>query len=340
MPKEIYFAGRIVPVEKFDTEKRLERVFNILLNDRRGFIQNLINAKNDFIPYASEILSKYSIHSDFAYIIPVESEFNTRAYSKSGASGPWQIMSATAKMYGLRVDNYCDERNLLIKSTEAAAEHLMMLNDIFNNDPFLVLAAYNNGDMNVRTVLESQNAEDFWDIRSNTETESYVEKVVVYKLILEDPEKYGFKKPKKKKIREYETCTISLGPNDLSFTEICGITGMSYREFYSVNPHINFGSYKTGGYLSKYTSMEVIVPEGTSEDLLAKLEENDIIENSIGVLIDVYEVKYNDKIESIAFKYGVDWRELSTVNDLEIITLPSGGETAKIYQGQKIRIIR
>lgn len=340
MPEEIHFAGKIVPSDKFDTEIRLEKVFNILVNDRRGFIQNLIDVKEEFIPFASEILEQYGIHSDFAYIIPVESEFNTRAYSKAGASGPWQLMAATGRMYGLRVDNYCDERNLLNKSTEAAAEHLMMLSDLFAGDPFLILAAYNNGDMNVRTVLESQKSADFWDIRSNTETESYVEKVIVYKLIMEDPEKYGFREPERKKLREYETCVLSLGPSDLEFTDICEITGMNYREFYTVNPHINFGSYKTGGYISKYTSLEIVVPEGRSGILLSELKENEITGNNIGVLLDVYEVKYNDRIESIAFKYGVDWRELSTINDLEIITLPSGGETAKIYQGQKIRIVK
>ena len=340
MPEEIYFAGKLVPADKFDTEIRLEKVFNILVNDRRGFIQNLIDTKDEFIPFASEILDNYGIHPDFAYIIPVESEFNTRAYSKAGASGPWQLMAATARMYGLRVDNYCDERNLLIKSTEAAAEHLMMLSEVFSNDPFLVLAAYNNGDLNVRTVLETQNSEDFWDIRSNTETESYVEKIIVYKLILEDFKKYGFREPSGKKNHKYETCVVSLGPSDLKFTDICEITGMTYREFYTVNPHINFGSYKTGGYISKYTSMEISVPEGRSEFLLSELREKEITGNSIGVLLDVYEVKYNDRIESIAFKYGVDWRELSPINDLEIITLPSGGETAKIYQGQKIRIVK
>lgn len=340
MPEEIHFAGKIVPYDKFDTEIRLEKVFNILVNDRRGFIQNLIDVNEEFIPFASEILEQYGIHPDFAYIIPVESEFNTRAYSKAGASGPWQLMAATARMYGLRVDSFVDERNLLNRSTSAAAEHLMMLSDLFTGDPFLILAAYNNGDMNVRTVLESQKSEDFWDIRSNSETEFYVEKVIVYKLILEDPEKYGFREPEKKKLREYETCVVSLGPEDLDFTVICEITGMNYREFYTVNPHIKFGSYKTGGYISRYTSMEIVVPKGRSDILLSQLRNSEMIVNSIGVLIDVYEVKYNDKIESIAFKYGVDWRELSTINDLEIITLPSGGESAKIYQGQKIRIVK
>lgn len=340
MPDEICFAGKIIPADKFETEIRLEKVFNILVNDRRGFIQNLIDSKDDFIPFASEILKQYGVHPDFAYIIPVESEFNTRAYSKAGASGPWQLMAATARMYGLRVDNFCDERNLLNKSTSAAAEHLMMLTELFKDDPFLTLAAYNNGDMNVRTVLESQKASDFWEIRSNSETESYVEKVIVYKLILEEPERYGFKEHENKKPREYETCTVSLGPDDLDFTDICEITGMTYREFYTVNPHIKFGSYKTGGYISKYTSMEIVVPEGKKEILLSELRDTEVTVNGISTLIDVYEVKYNDRIESIAFKYGVDWRELSTINDLEIITLPSGGETAKIYQGQKIRIVK
>jgi membrane-bound lytic murein transglycosylase D len=156
LPKDLSFAGKEVSLENSDIRERLEKTFNIFVHDRRGFFQNLINRHDRFIPYAKDVLSRFGLHEDYAYIIPVESEFDPRAFSQAQASGPWQLMAPTAKMYGLRVDSAVDERNLLEKATMAAAEHLKMLAGLFKNDPFLVLAAYNNGDLNVRTMLESQ----------------------------------------------------------------------------------------------------------------------------------------------------------------------------------------
>ena len=349
IPEEIYFADARIPLESYDVRERIQKLFNTLLNDRRGFIKNLLASENNYIPYASEILDTYGIHPDFAYIIPVESEFNPRALSPAGASGPWQLMPATGRMYGLRVDNFIDERNLIDRSSAAAAEHLNMLSKLFNNDPFLMLAAYNNGDSNVRSSLESQRSKCFWDIRSNFETESYVEKVVVYKMILSEPKKFGFSVPEKDRRSDYETFTVSLGPEDLYFSDISSVLNISYRQFYNANPHIKFGSYKTGGYISRYTSVEITVPGGAAEHLEYALRERNIIlsrkndfivEEKIPELIAFHQVMLNENIESIAFKYGADWRKISYLNDLEIIKLNSGSETAKIYPGQTLRIVR
>lgn len=351
LPNEMVFAGHNVPLDKFDVRERLTKSFNILVNDRRGFIQNLLEKQNDFLPYAKNILSQYGVNEDFAYIIPVESEFDPRAFSQSQASGLWQLMPATGKMYGLRVDNFVDERNHPGKSTQAAAEHLSMLSRIFNNDPFLMIAAYNNGDSNVRSMIESQNSDDFWESRSNSETEFYVEKVIVYKIILNDPEKFGFSKINGNRDNRYETCTLSLGSENLDFSEICNILDISYRELYKLNPHIKFGSYKNSGYISKYTSQDIIVPQNSSDRLISELKRRNYlsvsdkdtsgnIQNKHDLLEDTYEIRYNDNIESIAFKYGIDWRVIAEKNNLKIITLPSGLETAEIVKGQTIRITK
>ncbi len=350
LPEEVSFAGRDIPLDKYDVKARIERTFNIFINDRRGFFQNLIDIQNEYLPQAKTVLKEFGVHPDYAYIMPVESELNPRALSQAQASGLWQLMPATGKMYGLRVDSFVDERNHPEKAARAAGEHLRMLSKLFPDDPFLVLAAYNNGDANVRSTLENQKVPDFWSSRSNQETESYVEKVIVYKLIMSDPEEFGFKKPDKIKIPEYESCMIVLGPSDLPFSEICAITGISYRELYKMNPHIKFGTYKTGGSISKYTSQEIFLPQGYSEKLLSGLADRKYIagtgssDNALlrgpGILEDIYEVRFNDNIESIAFRFRTDWRKLAEDNDLKIITLSSGVETAEVKRGQKLRIVR
>jgi len=328
--------------------ERLQKAFNIFTHDRRGFFQNLIDVQNGYLPQAKRILSEFGVHPDLAYIIPVESEFNPRALSPAQASGLWQLMPATGKMYGLRVDSFIDERNHPEKSAMTAAEHLRMLSDIFPDDPFLVLAAYNNGDYNVRTTLENQKSGDFWTSRSNSETELYVEKIIIYKLLLSDPEAFGFSENEFEAAFDHETCTIVVGSQDLPFSKICEIAGISYRELYKNNPHINFGSYKEDGSISKYTSAELILPEGMSRRLIAVLKESNYLagtdeetsQNGMNILEDIYEVKFNDNIESIAFRFRTDWRKIAEINDLKIIILSSGTETAEVTAGQKLRIIR
>jgi membrane-bound lytic murein transglycosylase D len=352
LPDEIIFAGVKVPLEKFDVKDRLTRTFNTFTLDRRGYMQNIINKQHYYMPYAKEILVQYGIHEDLAYIMPVESEFDPRAYSSAKASGLWQMMPATAKMYGLRVDDYADDRNMPERATKAAAEHLRMLAKVTKNDPFLMVASYNNGDTNVRNTIKAQKAGDFWEARSNHETEFYVEKVIIYKLLMSDPEKYGFTLPEDPFKPEYELCTVSMGSDNLYFTEVCEILGITYRELYKANPHLKFGTYKSASYMSKYTAQEIMVPKGSSEKLLSELKKRNylagspdspIISSEVtaeGAKEDIYEIRYNDNIESIAFKYGVDWKKIAELNDLKIVTLSSGVETAELNRGQKLRIIR
>jgi|GEM_PF-1512519 len=350
-PEEITFAGQKIPLDKYDVKERLTKTFNTFTLDRRGFIQNLIDKEQNYLPYAKEILKQWEVHEDFAYIMPVESEFDPRAYSQAKASGLWQLMPATAKMYGLRVDDFADDRNLPDRSTKAAAEHLSMLSQVLKKDPFFMIAAYNNGDSNVRNMMSAQKVSDFWEARSNAETEFYVEKVIIYKLLMSDPEKYGFTEPPETETETYELCTISMGSNNLYFSEICSILNISYRELYKANPHIKFGSYKSGGYISKYTSIELMVPEKSSAKLISELRKRSFLsgspENSVvrsknkadGIIEDVYEIRYNENIESVAFKYGVDWKEIAELNNLKIIKLSSGIETAELNKGMKIRIL-
>ncbi|MDA3884098.1 MAG: transglycosylase SLT domain-containing protein [Candidatus Delongbacteria bacterium] len=349
LPETITFAEKNIPLEKFDVKNRIEKVFNNLVHDRRGYMQSLINKQNIHFPIANNILKQYGLDNDFSFIIPVESDFNPRAISKSKASGPWQLMPATARMYGLRVDGQVDERNLLYRSTQASAEHLAHLMYLFENDVFLTLAAFNNGEGNVKSMLKSQNAKDFWDCISNSETDLYVPKIVAYKIILSNPEKFGFKTSVLNNYPVYYPYTISLGAKDLPYKEICEMLNISFREFYNANPHIKNKSYKIESSILKFTALEIFIPEGSEKHLSAMLRDNGYLTSDNITLLDssfqqsileTYVVENSDNIESIAFRYGISWKKIAEFNDLEIIKMSSGAETAKIYPGQKLVINR
>jgi membrane-bound lytic murein transglycosylase D len=350
LPKVITFAGKNVPLEKFDVKNRIEKIFNNLINDRRGYMQSIIDKQQIFLPKANNILSQYGLNSDFSFIIPVESDFNLRALSKSKASGPWQLMPATARMYGLRVDKQVDERNLIYYSTQASAEHLAHLMYLFENDVFLTLAAFNNGEGNVASMLKSQNSKDFWECISNYETDIYVPKIIAFKIILSNPQKYGFTLNKTTIGKTvYIPYTISLGAKDLSYKQLCEMLNINFREFFNANPHLKYSSYKLESYISKFTALEIFIPQGSEKYLSSKLNNDGYLSSKIISTIDTssvqsisekYIVEDTDNIESIAFKYGISWKEIVKLNDLEIIKMSSGTETAKIYPGQNLIINR
>jgi Transglycosylase SLT domain len=113
------------------------------------------------------------------YLAVVESELNTRAVSKVGAAGPWQLMPATARILGLKINSRRDERKDYYKSTRAAARYLKDLHEEFG-DWLLVFAAYNGGEGAVNSAIKQSGSKNFWTLRRYLPEESreYVNKFI------------------------------------------------------------------------------------------------------------------------------------------------------------------
>ncbi len=139
------------------------------------------------------------------YVAWQESNFTPTATSRAGARGMWQMMAATARGYGLRVDEEVDERINVRKQTHAAARHLANLLAEFGEDAFmLAMASYNRGENGVRQVLRQiartpggfkKEKRDFWHLYRlrllPAETMEYVPKVLAAAVICSSPERYG-----------------------------------------------------------------------------------------------------------------------------------------------------
>ncbi len=143
---------------------------------KRELTSIMLGLSNYYFPMFEEALERYNLPHELKYLPIIESALNPKAYSRAGASGLWQFMVGTGKMYGLEVNSYIDERNDPFKSTDAAARYLRDLYNIYG-DWHLVIAAYNCGPGTVnRAVRRSGGKQNYWEIYYSLpkETRGYI----------------------------------------------------------------------------------------------------------------------------------------------------------------------
>jgi len=145
-------------------------------------------------PTIEKILEEQQVHQDIICVALIESGFDLKARSYAKAVGPWQFIAGTARIYGLRVDWWYDERRDIVASTYAASNYLKDLYGLWN-DWLLALAAYNCGEYRVARAMARQKTQDFWSLDLPKQTERYVPKFLASLYIVRDPAKYGFTIP-------------------------------------------------------------------------------------------------------------------------------------------------
>lgn len=137
----------------------------ILYSEKMGArFENMLGLCSYYMPVFQETLNRYDLPEELKAMAIIESALNPLAVSRAGAKGMWQFMYSTAKMYGLHIDSFVDERLDPIKSADAAARYLKDAYNIFG-DWNLAIASYNCGAGNVnRAIRRSGGSRAFWDI--------------------------------------------------------------------------------------------------------------------------------------------------------------------------------
>ena len=144
---------------------------------QRDKFRAVLGLMNYYFPLIEDIFDSYKLPDELKYMAIIESALNVNAVNRhSGATGMWQFMYSTGRMYGLNINSIVDERRDPVKSTHAAAKYIRDLYQIYN-DWILVIAAYNCGPGNVnKAIRRSGNKKDYWDIyyRLPRETRGYI----------------------------------------------------------------------------------------------------------------------------------------------------------------------
>jgi membrane-bound lytic murein transglycosylase D len=156
--------------------EEVKKYIDLYAFKRRGLTSRVMGLSELYFPLFEEILDKEGLPMEFKYLSIVESALNPIAVSKMGATGLWQFMYNTGKMYNLKIDSYYDERMDPIKATHAACRYFKNMYDIYG-DWLLVIAAYNCGPGNVnKAIRRSGGKTNFWEIAKflPAETRGYV----------------------------------------------------------------------------------------------------------------------------------------------------------------------
>ncbi len=189
IPLELDFAGEKVPLEVGDVLERLEREIYVNAYWESNMIL-LLKRSAKYLPTIELMLKENSIPDDFKYLAIAESAL-MNVGSPAGARGFWQILETTGKEYGLEISEDVDERYHLEKSTAAAAKYFKKAHAKFG-DWTAVAASYNMGQTGFGKRQEEQLFRDYYEMYLNDETSRYLFRILAFKVIFENPGRFGY----------------------------------------------------------------------------------------------------------------------------------------------------
>lgn len=176
-------------VDNAYTQRALEKYLQ-----HTRYFDNLAIKAAPYLHYIVEQVEKRKLPLEIALLPAIESGFEPLALSPKSAAGIWQFIPSTGRDYGLTQTEEYDARRDLMASTQAALNYLERLHDLFDNDWFLALAAYNYGEGNVRKAIRKNEAEgkptDYWSLSLPGETRWYVPKLLAVTKVIANPEQY------------------------------------------------------------------------------------------------------------------------------------------------------
>ena len=292
-------------------------------------MNNMRNKKNDsykdklfframrdayiFIPAIKNILAKNNVPQEFLYLAMAESNFSTKAYSIKSATGLWQFMPYTGKLFGLKIDEYVDERKDFIKSTKAASRYLSSLHKRFGKW-YLAAIAYNCGGGRLSNAIKRAGTDDLMvllDYKKKylpKESRFYIRKIVALALMGNDEQfllhsEYEYLL---NRANAYSVATVKISSGE-SLRRIANIINMPIDDLKKLNRHLKYDFVPP--YAKKY---DLYIPYIK----LLEFKQNYRSE-SIKNIYKVHIVEKGDNLWNIGRKYNVPYKIIMGFNSLK-----------------------
>lgn len=338
MPDSVYETRlnklpRVIPMTYNDVVKNCIELYT---DKRRGLMRYILGMSDYFFPIIEPILDAHGLPLELAYLAVVESALNPIAQSRVGASGLWQFMLPTGKIYGLTINSLVDERMDPVKATEAACKYFKDMYAIYG-DWNLVMASYNCGPGNVnKAIRRAKGKTDFWDIYPYLpkETRLYVPLFIAVNYAMN----YSC---------EHNLCAVSASiplatdsiviNKSLHFRQVSDMTNLDIEEIRALNPQ-----YKRDIIPGNTKPSILKLPAGISFSLSNKMDSVYSYRTDILLSNDIrnypadsipadpryetitHRVEQGENIYLIANRYGVTPKEIGQWNKLPSYRLSTG----------------
>lgn len=283
---------------------------------KRESVSRMMGVSQLYYPMFEEVLDKYNIPLELKHLAVIESALIPYARSKAGATGLWQFMYPTARMYGLHVSSYIDQRCDPYKATVAAAEYLKALYEMFG-DWQMVLAAYNAGPGTIsKAIRRSGGKKTYWEIRPFLpfETQGYVPAFIAANYVMTyGPEHNLYPAVPRKTYFEVDTVVVK---EQMSFTQLSKALEISEEDILYFNPQYRKNLIPSGGNFICLPKNKIGVFL-TNEQIIYESVLADRNQNKEDVIAEVkrtHTVRSGEKLSTIARKYGVTTAELRSWN--------------------------
>jgi len=207
-------------------------------NGQKAVFAVYLSRSGRYLPMMRRIFRERGLPQDLVYLALIESGFNPWARSPAAAVGPWQFIEGTARRYGLKVNDWVDERRDPEKATRAAASYLQ---DLFRQFGcwYLAAAGYNAGEHRVEGALLRNDEDTFWALARKgllpRETCQYVPQFIAAALIARNPAKYGFDQVAYQRPFACELVRVPGGTDLRRFAQVLEI---DYQDLKELNPEL------------------------------------------------------------------------------------------------------
>ncbi|MBQ4062781.1 MAG: transglycosylase SLT domain-containing protein [Bacteroidaceae bacterium] len=310
----------------------------------RSLVSYMLGIAEFYMPMIEAEIDKHNMPHELKYLPVIESALNPKAVSRAGAKGLWQFMFATGKLYGLKSNNYIDDRFDPLKATHAGLNYLRDLYKFFNRWD-LAIAAYNCGPGNVKkAILRSGGKTDFWEIYRYLprETRGYLPALIAANYIMTYHEEHGIC-PMEPAL-PIGTDTLHIRKN-LHFKQIEKYCDINIEDIRALNPQYikdivpgeaeRYVVRLTNDAISRFITYEDSIYNYNKEEFfpnsnIAKmLKEAKANDDGRGTL-KYHKIRNGETLGSIARKYRVTVKQIMKWNNMRNTKIRAG-KRLKIY---------